>query len=77
MQLKTKYKFLRNLNLVVSASSLGLGYFLKRKNHGVLAIIPVISAGKFLLEAYENHTYKQTIEEDEKRIKRLTKEPIK
>lgn len=81
MNKKTKYKYLRNLNITAMGASLGISYYLKRKKHGFLALIPAISAGKFLIEAYDNNYQKKAIETDEKRIEDLTRElkkrPIK
>ena len=75
---KTKYKHLRNLNITIAGASLGISYYLKRKKHGFLALIPAISAGKFLVDAYDNNYQKRAIEADEKRIEDIIKKgPIK
>ena len=77
MDKKTKYKYLRNLNITIAGLGLGASYYLKKKNHGFIALIAIINAGRFLAEAYDNHYQKKLIENDEKRVEELTKQYIK
>ena len=78
MNQRKHYRNLRNLNMTIAGVSLGISYYLKKKNHGFLALFSILSAGKFLINAYDNEHRRKYLKQEEERIQNiLANGPVK